>query len=98
MQPKLYVLVRSDLSKAQQAVQAGHAVAEFCRAEAARGGPWRWTNGTLVYLRVRDLEALREWHERLENCCPFFEPYYKNQMTAFAILGKQPGFEELPLM
>lgn len=43
---KLYILVRRDLSKSQQAVQAGHAVAEFCR----RFPEYR----TLVYLAVTE--------------------------------------------
>lgn len=47
---KLYVLVRKDLSKSQQAVQAGHAVAEFLLNNDDHG----WDNGTLVYLGVPD--------------------------------------------
>lgn len=92
MQPKLYVLVRGDLSKAQQAVQAGHAVAEFCLKGQG------WPNGTLVYLKVSGLDALLAWHDKLGKCFPFYEPYYKNEMTAFAILGNHLGFEGLPLM
>ena len=89
---KLYVLVRSDLSKAQQAVQAGHAVAEACLSGI------EWKNGTLVYLKVRDLDALLDWYEKIGNSFPFYEPYYKNKMTALAVLGNQPGFEELQLL
>ena len=107
MEQKLYVLVRSDLSKSQQAVQAGHAVAEFCKAEAGRyhwdgrelaQAPWRWVNGTLVYLRVRDLADLTEWANRIDNRHPFYEPDIGDQMTAFAVLGHQEGFDQLRLV
>ena len=107
MEQKLYVLIRSDLSKSQQAVQAGHAVAEFCKAEFGRHGwvgseytnlPWRWTNGTLVYLKVRDEDELREWAKKIDSHHPFYEPDIGNQMTAFAVLGHQDGFENLRLV
>jgi peptidyl-tRNA hydrolase len=43
---KLYVLIRKDMSKSQQAVQAGHAVAEYLLKRPNT----KWDNGTLVYL------------------------------------------------
>jgi len=51
------VLVRKDLSKSQQAVQAGHVVAEYL----LRGPRTVWDNGTLVYLGVRDENELKFW-------------------------------------
>ena len=57
MQQKLFVLVRKDLSKSQQAVQAGHAVAEYL----LRGPSTFWGNGTLVYLGVRNETDLKWW-------------------------------------
>jgi hypothetical protein len=47
---KLYVVVRADLPPAQQAVQAGHALAEFGIVRPIEFRTWR--NGTLVYLAV----------------------------------------------
>jgi hypothetical protein len=46
MKEKLYVLVRKDLPKNYQAVQAGHAVAEYL----LKNPKTKWNNGTLVYL------------------------------------------------
>ncbi len=57
MNRKLFVLVRKDLSKSQQAVQAGHALAEYL----LRGPFTFWENGTLVYLAVKDEMDLRLW-------------------------------------
>lgn len=57
MNKKLYVLVRKDLSKSQQAVQAGHAVAEYL----LRGPLTIWGNGTLIYLGIKNEEELKWW-------------------------------------
>lgn len=97
---KLYVLVRSDLPKNYQAVQAGHAVAEWCKDEAAnwhwdgrdvKSLPWRWSNGTLIYLRVKDEDDLKMWNRRFAEVkavqSPFQEPDLDYQMTAIAVLS-----------
>ena len=90
---KLYVLIRSDLPKNYQAVQAGHAVAEYMLE-----CPGAWQNETLVYLRVRNEAELEEWSERLHEMyiirCPFFEPDINDQMTALAVLSS-PKTDEL---
>ncbi len=57
MNRKLFVLVRKDLSRSQQAVQAGHAVAEYL----LRGPSTFWENGTLVYLSVENETNLKLW-------------------------------------
>ena len=84
MAKKLYVLVRKDLSKSQQAVQAGHAVAEYLLH-----GPFTsWGNGTLVYLLVHDEQELKDWIDKLRampyNVIMFKEPDKNNEITAIA--------------
>ncbi len=84
---KLYVIVRGDLSKCQQAVQAGHALAEWL----LRNQPQRdWKNGTLVYLKVRNLDSLTELKQSLDKFMQFpiafREPDIGDEMTAIAIL------------
>lgn len=97
---KLYVLVRSDLAKNYQAVQAGHAVAEFMLE-----CPGVWKNETLVYLKVRDEASLQEWSETLHEMyiirCPFYEPDIGNEITAVAVLSTPETdklFKDLPLV
>jgi peptidyl-tRNA hydrolase len=89
---KLYVLVRRDLSKSQQAVQACHAVAQFSLFDEQYSDssyPWenRWDNGTIVLLTVRNLEELIKWDNQLLGAHTFEEPDIGYETTALAISG-----------
>ena len=95
---KLYVLVRKDLSKSQQAVQSGHAVAEWLLRDPSP----QWGNGTLVYLGVKDERDLHKWMEKLEkrkkSFIKFKEPDIGNQVTAIASLSDGREFKGLELL
>lgn len=80
---KLYILVRKDLTIPQQAVQAGHAVAQFVTAYPNND----WNCGALVYLGVNDKYELNDWWNKFSTLetALFYEEYYKEH-TAFAIL------------
>src|ERR1700677_2941860 len=81
---KLYVIVRRDLSTSQQAVQAGHALAQLLLTHKMG-----WKNGTLVYLSVKDEATLRKLFDKLpcKKKVFFEEPFWQNQMTAIAGYG-----------
>lgn len=73
---KLYILVDANLSKSQQGVQGGHALAEYLlRCETD------WDNGTLVYLKTYELENYLGIAEAV-----FREPDLNNHITAIAAL------------
>jgi len=84
---RLYVLVRQDLKYSSPAVQAGHAVAEFCLGS---GRALKWGNHTLIYLGVKNLNELLKWCFKLgkkdvDFIC-FSEPDMDDEMTAIAAL------------
>lgn len=95
---KLYVVVRKDLSKAQQAVQGGHALAEY----VLRNRDTDWDNGTLVYLGIRDENELIDLTKKLDcdRICHtrFREPDIGDQMTAIASLGNNDHFKYMRLI
>lgn len=82
---KLYVLIRKDLKPCHQAVQGGHALAQFLLDHKSG-----WKNGTLIYLGVRDEKELRKIYAKLpcKKKSAFEEPFWQNQMTAVAAYGK----------
>ena len=98
MNHKLYVLVRKDLPKSRQAVQAGHAVAEYL----LRGPSTVWGNGTLVYLTVHDETDLKWWANQISSAghkvVPFYEPDRNNEMTAFTTEGCEDMVKRLKLL
>ena len=95
---KLYVLQRKDLPISYQAVQAGHAVAEFL----LYGPETEWDNGTLIYLGVNDEKDLIKWSEKLSmkqiNFVIFREPDIGNQITSLAVVCDDKIFRNLKLL
>ncbi len=95
---KLYVVVRKDLSKSQQAVQAGHALADYLLYTKNTS----WNNGTLVYLTAPNEPDLRNLVNKLDRdniyYCDFHEPDRGDELTAVASLGSNKYFESMRLL
>jgi len=95
----IYVIIRKDLSKSQQAVQGGHALAQLLLDNQTT-----WNNGTLVYLNVKSKNNLEEVYETLKSknevVSKFEEPDLFNEMTAIAVLSESliSKFPDLKLM
>jgi len=96
--PKMYVLVRRDLAETYRVVQGSHAIVEY----ALRGDQERfkeWNNGTVLYLGVRNEQALLLWSEKLtdheKRFCPWHEPDLHGQMTAIACIDDGWIFRKL---
>jgi hypothetical protein len=85
--------VRKDLPDPYQAVQAGHAVAEWLLCDQT------WQNETLVYLGVKNENDLFIWKEKLDywniKYAEFREPDIGNQLTAIATLTEGKIFKKL---
>jgi peptidyl-tRNA hydrolase len=94
----MFVIVRKDLSTSQQAVQAGHALAEYLLH-----GPFsRWQNGTLIYLGVKGLNQLENLKRKFERenikFIEFREPDLNNETTAIATDQNNQHIERLNLI
>lgn len=95
LEKKMYVLVRKDLSKSQQAVQSGHAIASYL----INNPKTKWNNGTLVYLQVHNEEELLRWVDKINSDIALFrEPDIGNEATALATLSYGDEFRELKLL
>lgn len=94
---KLYILVRNDMSRNQQAVQAGHAVAEILINKKIG-----WTNGTLIYLSVPNEKKLKALYKKIptRNKAMFKEPFWNDSCTAFAAYGRDVSdfLKKFPLL
>lgn len=79
-------------------MQAGHALAEFLLENPKTN----WTNGTLVYLGVKNQIQLENWIHKLTcngvDYSEFREPDIGNEVTAIATLGQDNIFKGLNLM
>lgn len=88
MANKLYVLVRTDLTKSQQAVQACHAVADFMIYRDEDGCGRHWDNGTIVLLGVPNEEELVGWMKTIrEGRFPTGDMFYEPDLPGYTSLA-----------
>jgi peptidyl-tRNA hydrolase len=89
MADKVFLVTRADLSDAQQAVQAAHALQEFNILWPAEARDWHTKSNTLAFLVVADEAALgvllKKARRRDIPAAPFHEPDRNNEMTAIAL-------------
>jgi hypothetical protein len=89
MAEKLFLVVRSDLSPAQQAVQAAHALQEFNILHPEEARSWHRSSNHLAFLEVEDEPALqallRRACERGVNVAEFREEDLGDSLTAVAV-------------
>jgi len=95
--PKMYVLVRRDLSETYRIVQGSHALAKYALEHYE---PFQqWGNETIIYLGVQNLISLREWNLKLAKAGKIFstwrEPDLDHQETALACYDDGRIFEGL---
>lgn len=86
--PRLVVVVRADLDRAQRAVQAAHAAVDFCMVHPEAAAEWHRTSNTLAILEA-PLGALRDLLVQASAdgvpACPFHEPDMGGALTAVAL-------------
>lgn len=96
-QPKMYVLVRRDLSETYRLVQGAHALAQYALEQPDLF--CAWNNSTIVFLGVRNLMEMREWESLLaengKRFSPFHEPDLDGHLTAIACFDLGDVFSEL---
>lgn len=97
---KMYVLVLKSLSKSQQAVQAGHALAEYLIRSGRPYSTDLWNNGDLVYLKATENELIEFGFNLSHKAVLFREIDLHNQITAVAMLGgdNDPRFIDFRLV
>jgi hypothetical protein len=87
---KLYIVVNENLNPSQQAVQSGHAVAEFLK----KNPHTQWSNGYLIYLKRSpnyqgNMMGFGPWSYGLGEYAEFKEPDLENKVTAYAVFSPQ---------
>ena len=95
---KVYVVVREDLGPVYASVQGGHALADLLLSDKVK----EWNNDYLIYLQVKDEEALKNLMYKLDTkgvqYGKFYEPDIEYQATAIAVEGNDKIFKNLSLL
>lgn len=88
--PKMYVIVRNDISKSYQAAQGGHALAQMALdwPESFKD----WNNGTIVYLKTSCEQMTEMTSNSLLNelgmvYSDWYEPDMGDELTAISVYG-----------
>lgn len=94
---KMFVVIRKDIPKIHQAVQGGHALAEYLLHEQTS-----WTNGTLIYLGIKGPNQLENLKDKFDRegipYREFREPDIDNQITSIATDMENRHIKKLNLL
>ena len=91
---RLYVISNQDLSIGYQAVQAGHAVAQYLLDNPDQ----TWNNNYLIFLSGNLEREILKLESRNLKFTKFKEPDLGNATTAIALTGEQKQFKNLKLL
>jgi len=95
--PKMYILVRRDLSDVYRMVQGTHALAQYGLDHEPLFKAWG--NGTVAVLGVRNLIEMKTWEQKLlcldKRFSAFREPDLDDQLTAIACFDVGETFSAL---
>ena len=86
-EPRLYIIVRRDLPRSVQAVQAAHVAVAYTLYFHPRLASWGSDGPTISMLGVEDQPALEAWSLKLRPSIMFHEPDLGNAPTAIAFYG-----------
>lgn len=96
--PRLYVVIRDDLSPSQKAVQGGHALAAWLLMNPST----KWNNNTLIYLKAKNKKHLEYIKFKLSSLSydfvEFKEPDLNNETTAICGQETNPVFNSLQIL
>lgn len=86
---KLYLVVRGDLPRGAQAVQAAHALTDFFQEYPGIVQEWYTTSNHLCLLSVENEQRLQDLYDQaLEGyvqAASFYEPDLNDELTAIAL-------------
>jgi hypothetical protein len=96
----MYVLVRKDLDAIYRMVQGSHALAQFFIDHTLAAHAW--DNKTIVFLGVRNEDALKlvafKLHSKKKEFAEFHEPDLRDQLTAIACYDDGKIFKDLSVV
>jgi len=97
-EPRMYIIVRGDLSETYRLVQGAHALAQYALEYPEEFK--KWNNQYLIFLKVFNLISLydlMEYRFKKAKISVFKEPDLDNQPTAIAILCDGKIIKDLSL-
>ncbi len=89
--PKLYVIVREDMTPGYQAVQGLHAAVDFCMQH--HDPAWRWwiKSNTVVLLGVKNGARLLDYAAIAQRTGIQYTLFYEPDVGTYTALALEPG-------
>lgn len=89
--PKLYILVREDMSPGYQAVQGLHAAVDFCMQEQDAATRWWVKSNTVVLLGVENKQRLLDYATIAHRTGIKHKLFYEPDVSGYTALALEPG-------